>query len=143
MVEQGHCADLEQAFSRYLGAGKVGDIKAFWPELDEVVQWITDAGGLAVIAHPLKYRFTRNKLRRLIGDFQQAGGTAMEVFSGRQTRQDTESLLSLACSAGLEVSVGSDFHRDMEYGPRIGVDAGFAMGQATVWQRLEQRSKVV
>ena len=89
MVEQGHVADLNQAFDRYLGQGKTGDVKAFWPELAEVTGWIVAAGGVAVIAHPLKYRFTRMKLRRLVMDFMAAGGAAIEIISGRQTADQT------------------------------------------------------
>jgi predicted metal-dependent phosphoesterase TrpH len=66
LVEQGHVKDQNQAFDLYLGQGKMGDVKAFWPQLAEVTGWIVAAGGIAVIAHPLKYRFTGMKLRRFI-----------------------------------------------------------------------------
>ncbi len=86
MVQQGHVRDHNQAFDQYLGQGKTGDVKAFWPELAEVTRWIVASGGAAVIAHPLKYRFTGMKLRRLVVDFVAAGGCGIEVLSGYQTR---------------------------------------------------------
>ncbi len=55
MVAQGHVADHNEAFDKSLGQGKPGDVKAFWPELAEAVGWIVAAGGVAVLAHPLKY----------------------------------------------------------------------------------------
>lgn len=135
MVEQGHVKDHAQAFDKYLGQGKTGDVKAFWPELAQVVRWIVDAGGVAVMAHPLKYRYTRMKLRRLLLDFRAAGGQATELLSGYQTSDQTEQLRRLAHDLNLEVSVGSDFHRDGPYSPQVGVELPAIDGLIGVWQR--------
>lgn len=135
MVAAGHVADTSEAFDRYLGQGKRGDVKAFWPELAEVTRWIVAAGGVAVLAHPLKYRFTRMKLRRLAVDFKAAGGQAIEIISGRQTPDQVSQLSRLARELALEVSVGSDFHRDSPYGPRLGVELPPLKGLRGVWER--------
>ncbi|WP_238946806.1 PHP domain-containing protein [Seongchinamella unica] len=135
MVAQGHVRDHNEAFDKYLGQGKPGDVKAFWPELAEVVQWIAQAGGVAVIAHPLKYSFTRMKLRRLVKDFVAAGGQAMEVLSGRQTPDQSHRLQRLADEFGLQVSAGSDFHRDGPFNPDLGVELGRLQAATGVWQR--------
>lgn len=135
MVEQGHVRDPNQAFDRYLGQGKIGDVKAFWPELAEVTQWIESSNGVAVIAHPLKYRFTGTKLRRFIGAFVAAGGRGMEVLSGRQTTDQTKHLVRLAQDFDLEVSVGSDFHRDATYSAPLGVESAPFGDLRGVWQR--------
>lgn len=137
LVEQGHLADERTAFDRYLGAGKAGDVKAFWPDLAEVVAWISDAGGIAVLAHPLKYRLTGTKLRRLLGDFIGSGGRAVEIRSGRQSRDDVAHLLRLATSFDLLVSAGSDFHRDAGYSAPIGVDVSSLLACPNVWDVLE------
>lgn len=79
LTEAGVVRNAAQAFKRYLGNGKPGDVKAFWPELPEVVRWITEAGGVAVLAHPRKYQLTATKLRELTADFRRAGGQAIEV----------------------------------------------------------------
>ena len=136
LVEQGHVADHSKAFDRYLGQGKIGDVKAFWPERAEVTHWITQAGGAAVLAHRLKYRFTRMKLRRLVNDFAAAGGQAIEVISARQTPDQFKSLCSLARDFNLEVSVGSDFHRDGPYSPQLGVELPRLEGLHGVWSRF-------
>lgn len=122
MVSQGHVADANQAFDKYLGAGKPGDVKTCWPGMAEVTEWIVAAGGVAVLAHPLKYKMTRVKLKRCLKDFMAAGGSAMEVYSGRQTREQTLDLCEIANELGLLASAGSDFHAHWEYGPRLGVD---------------------
>ncbi len=138
MVAQGHVTDHGQAFDKYLGQGKIGDVKAFWPELVEVTRWIEASGGAAVIAHPLKYRFTRMKLRRLVVDFMDAGGSAIEVLSGYQSTDQTTQLKRLAAEFGLEVSIGSDFHRDGPYSPQLGVELPQLGGLRGVWERWAQ-----
>jgi 3',5'-nucleoside bisphosphate phosphatase len=135
MVEQGHVADHNEAFDKYLGQGKTGDVKAFWPQLAEVVDWIVAAGGTAVIAHPLKYKYTRMKLRRLVVDFKAAGGQAIEVLSGRQTQDQVTQLQRLATEFELQVSAGSDFHRDGPYSPQLGVSLPRVAQGAGVWNR--------
>ena len=135
MVGQGHVTDHNQAFDKYLGQGKTGDVKAFWPELAQVVEWIVAAGGVAVIAHPLKYNFTRMKLRRLVIDFMAAGGTGIEIASGYQTPDQSAQLRRLASEFALEVSVGSDYHRDAPYSPRPGVEIPALDGLRGVWER--------
>lgn len=110
LVERGVVAKPDAAFRRYLGNGRVGDIKACWPDLSDVVQWIVDAGGKAVLAHPRKYRLTNNKLRKLIGDFTGVGGSCIEVLSSGQSPQDTNYLARLCRELGCTASGGSDFH---------------------------------
>ena len=122
MVAEGHVKDANEAFDKYLGAGKRGDVKTCWPELAEVVDWITCAGGAAIFAHPLKYKLTRTKLRACLKDFMAAGGVGLEVFSGRQGPDQTRDLCRLAADFGLVASGGSDFHAHWEYGPSLGFD---------------------
>jgi predicted metal-dependent phosphoesterase TrpH len=133
LVGQAHVADVRAAFDRYLGAGKIGDVKAFWPELAEVCDWIVSSGGTAVLAHPLKYKYTRTKLRRLLTDFQNSGGRALEVRSGRQTPDQTRQLCRVAQEFGLLLSAGSDFHQDWQYGPNLGVEVSGFPAQPNLW----------
>ena len=137
MAEAGAVDSVTEAFDKYLGAGKIGDVKMFWPPLSDVVQAITRAGGVAILAHPLKYRLTGMKLRALINDFTAAGGGAIEVLNGRQPETDLKRLSQLAEGNGLMCSVGSDFHRDFEYGPKLGIDVERLPNGAYVWDALE------
>ena len=135
MVGQGHAKDHNQAYDRYLGQGKPGDVKECWPTLAEVVGWVEASGGTAVIAHPLKYRFTGLKLRRLVVDFMAAGGRGIEVRSGNQPPDQIKRIRRLADEFGLAVSVGSDFHRDVPYGAHLGVDTAPYEGLPGVWEQ--------
>ena len=112
------------------------DVKAFWPELAQVVSWIVAAGGTAVLAHPLKYKYTRMKMRRLVIDFARSGGTAIEVLSGRQTPDQIVQLQRLADEFELLASAGSDFHRDGPYNPELGVELRRLHSSKGVWQQF-------
>lgn len=134
MLAQGHVATVNEAFDKYLGQGKPGDVKAFWPELHEVTGWIVAAGGTAIVAHPLKYKLTHSKLRRLVAEFKAAGGTALELINGRQNPDQTAQLRRLALESELAVSAGSDFHRDSSFGPDLGLRFRAPAGLACAWE---------
>lgn len=111
LLQRGYVRSEDEAFERYLGAGKAGDVQVLWPTLEEVVAWILAAGGVPVLAHPLKYRQTAARLRRLVAAFKAAGGAALEVVVGRQGADDTRFMAQLCRQHELQASVGSDFHR--------------------------------
>lgn len=138
MVEAGIVKNAAQAFKRYLGAGKVGDVKAFWPELEEVIQWINSAGGLAVLAHPRKYQLTATKLRELTADFRRAGGRAIEVSTSGQSSGDLGFLTELCMREKLLASQGSDFHFPGAPWCELGRIAKMPDGLEPVWHHFKQ-----
>ncbi|WP_323844839.1 PHP domain-containing protein [Microbulbifer magnicolonia] len=140
LVQAGHVEDSARAFKRYLGAGKVGDVKVDWPQLEETIASIQAAGGSAVLAHPLKYGLTRTLLRRLLGDFLGSGGDAVELLCGRQnpvqTRELRQLLESVAAETGrshVHCSVGSDFHQPEQPWRELGC-ARLPEGVEPVWK---------
>lgn len=120
LVDIGHVRDLRQAYKKYLGDGKTGDVRQHWASLPDVVGWIRAAGGVAVLAHPAHYGQTMTKLRELLTDFHDAGGRAIEVVSGRQDATTTRRLAGLATEFSLLASCGSDFHRPAGHGVDLG-----------------------
>ena len=101
---------IAAAFKKYLGPGKPGDVKHFWPPLEIVTDWITASGGVAVLAHPAKYRMTNTKLAALIDEFRDHGGRAIEVLCGQQPTDVTRKLARLCSQRDMFASCGSDFH---------------------------------
>ena len=110
LVDIGKVRDIRSAFRKYLGAGKMGDIKQGWASMSEVVDWIVAADGVPVLAHPAKYKFTTTKLRAMFDDFKDAGGLGAEVVCGPQDEVVTKRLAGLAVDHELMASTGSDFH---------------------------------
>jgi predicted metal-dependent phosphoesterase TrpH len=137
LVDEGVVKDPAQAFKRHLGAGKPGDVKAFWPELEEVVHWIVEAGGVAVLAHPRKYRLTATKLRALVADFRRAGGRAMEVPTSGQSSGDLGFLAELCRREKLLGSQGSDFHFPGAPWCELGRIAKMPDGIEPVWHHFK------
>lgn len=116
LMNEGHVRSMNQAFGRYLGAGKVGDVKAMWPEMQQAVAWIVDSGGIAVMAHAHLYNMTRTKLKACLKEFIAAGGSAMEVAYGQMDNNQRGQMCALAKELGLQGSCGSDFHGPNRYG---------------------------
>lgn len=110
MVAAGYVRDHAQAFQRWLGAGKLGDVKQHWPSLESSVATLRAARAWISLAHPCHYDFTRSKRRRLVADFVAAGGHALEVANGPQVDSQIGMLAILAREFGLLASAGSDFH---------------------------------
>lgn len=136
LVSIGAVKNLEAAFKKYLGAGKLADVKFQWPAMQQVIGWIHAAGGKAVLAHPAKYEFTRTKMCALIADFAQAGGDAIEVVSGIQVSGLGEDLARIANQHHLYASCGSDFHMPKQSWQELGRFTALPAAARPVWELL-------
>ena len=136
LVAIGAVKNINAAFKKYLGAGKPADVKYQWPLMDQVIQWIHAAGGVAVLAHPAKYELTRTKMCALIDSFVAAGGDAMEVISGLQPSALTEDLLRIASAKSLHASCGSDFHLPGQAWQELGSFGRLPPTAKPVWELL-------
>jgi hypothetical protein len=110
LVEIGACANIPDVFKKYLSEGKPGYVPHRWASLAEAVGWIRGAGGIAVIAHPGRYRFSQLAQGQLFDEFKQLGGVAIEVVTGSHTPDQYPVYAQLANSYGFLASRGTDFH---------------------------------
>jgi len=110
LVEKGHAPTVRDVFKKFLLRNKPGHVSGRWAPLEDAVGWITGAGGQAVIAHPARYRLTRTKLRRLMGEFRECGGEGIEVVSGSHSKDECFTMARHAADTGLLASAGSDYH---------------------------------
>ncbi len=140
LVSAGIVKDTRAAFRKFLGAGKPGDVRHGWASLREVVCWILQAGGTAVLAHPAKYRLTNTRLRALATEFRDAGGAAIEVVCGPQSPNTTKRLAQLSRDLGLVASCGSDFHDDGNRWSRPGGFPPLPDDLTPVWTTWPTRS---
>lgn len=99
-----------KAFEKFLAPGKPGYVTQKWASLEDAVTWIKQSGGIAIIAHPARYKFTRTKLLKLITQFKEFGGSGIEVVSSSHSKEDIENITKIAVQENLLCSVGSDFH---------------------------------
>ncbi len=110
LVSHGYVASMEQAFKQYLARGRLAHVPGQWASVAETVAWIRAAGGFAVLAHPARYHLTSSKLRRLLREFKECGGVAIEVVSGSQAPAELPHMTQLATEFALLGSAGSDYH---------------------------------
>ena len=139
LVETGVCADTHAVFRRYLTEGKPGFVNHRWAGLGEAVRWITQAGGVAVIAHPGRYRLTVNEEFALFSEFKAHGGQGVEVLTGSHGQADRSKYAAMAQEFGLLASRGSDFHSPAESRTDLGSLPDLAGHLVPVWQALRHR----
>jgi len=139
LVEAGHCSDVSEVFRRYLTEGKPGYVEHRWARLGDAVRWITEAKGLAVIAHPARYSFTPTEEYALITEFIAHGGRGMEVVTGSHSAADAVKYADTALEFDLLASRGSDFHSPTESHTDLGKLNPLPGKLKPVWQALEHR----
>lgn len=139
LVESGACSDTHEVFRRFLVEGKPGFVQHRWATLREAVQWITGAGGMAVIAHPGRYRLTANEEYALFSEFKAHGGQGVEVVTGSHTAAHAAKYADMAIELGLFASRGADFHSPEESQVDLGSLPALPSRLTPVWQALEHR----
>ena len=136
LVETGVCTDTGAVFRRYLTEGKPGYVAHAWAGLGEAVRWITQAGGVAVIAHPGRYKLSVNEEFALFSEFKAHGGRGVEVLTGSHGSADTAKYTDMAREFGLLASRGSDFHSPAESRVELGSLPHLPGSLTPVWQAL-------
>lgn len=133
LVATGVCNDMHKVFESYLVPGKPGYVDHRWATLADAVKWIDAAGGVAVVAHPARYKVSAAELRRLFADFRDCGGRAIEVACGSHTAEQTAMFGRIAQEFGFMGSRGSDFHGPDESWVDVGNAAQLPAGVTPVW----------
>ena len=132
LIASGIAPDMHAVFRRYLTEGKPGYVEHRWARLGDAVRWIRAAGGVAVIAHPGRYKFTPTEEYALFSEFQAHGGEGVEVVTGSHHAGDVAKYTEMALEFGLLASRGSDFHDPAE----SRLDLGLVPGQLALSSRL-------
>lgn len=135
LVERGVVKDMKAAFKRYLVPGKPGYVPHAWAPLADAVGWIHAAGGQAVLAHPGRYPLTATGMRRLLADFRDCGGDAIEILSSSHSAAQAIEYATYARVFGLAGSSGSDFHDPDESWIDLGGLPPLPAGVTPVWDR--------
>ncbi|MEN9436575.1 MAG: hypothetical protein RIR09_1230 [Pseudomonadota bacterium] len=139
LVEAGVCKDTNEVFRKYLTEGKPGFVAHRWASLRDAVRWITGAGGMAVIAHPARYKFTPNEEFALFTEFKELGGGGVEVVTGSHTAAEYLVYADMAREFGLAASRGSDFHSPNETHTELGTLPPLPNNLTPVWDALASR----
>lgn len=136
LVERGVCADVREVFARFLVEGKPGYVPHRWARLPDAIEWIAGAGGVAVLAHPGRYRIDATQLWALVGEFREAGGRGIEVVTGSHTPAQYGQFARFAREFDLLASRGSDFHDPDESRVDLGRLPSLPADLTPVWSVL-------
>ncbi|HWI81851.1 3',5'-nucleoside bisphosphate phosphatase [Ramlibacter sp.] len=139
LVETGVCRETGEVFRRYLTEGHPGFVPHRWAALKDAVRWIHEAGGVAVIAHPARYRLTANEEYALFTEFKAHGGLGVEVVTGSHTAAEYLRYAEAAREFGLVASRGSDFHSPDESHTDLGRLPDLPGELTPVWEMLADR----
>jgi len=139
LVETGVCADTQEVFRRFLVEGKPGFVPHRWATLGDAVRWIVAAGGVAVVAHPARYKFSPTEEYALFTEFKGHGGRGVEVTTGSHTAAEAERYAGTAREFDLLASRGSDFHSPDESRIDLGGLPALPTGLTPVWETLQSR----
>ncbi len=134
LVAEKQAKSPQDAFRRLLGKGCPGYVASPGAGLTEAVNWITGAGGIAILAHPLAYGLTRLWLPLVLEAFRKAGGSAIEVVYGRNTPAENRKSAQLAREYHLKASLGSDYHGPRQGGVRLGELPALPADLEPVWR---------
>ena len=139
LIERGVCKETNEVFRKFLTEGKPGFVPHKWASLKDAVTWITGAGGMAIIAHPARYKFSPNEEYALFTEFKNHGGQGVEVVTGSHSVAEYQIYAQTATEFGLAASRGSDFHSPDESHTELGT-LPFLPGTLTpVWEVLSSR----
>ena len=137
LVDSGVCKDTNEVFANYLIDGKPGYVGHEWANLTDAVNWITQAGGIAVIAHPGRYNYTSLQLNELYAEFKELGGRGIEVVTGSHTKDEYKTFAKVALQHGFLASRGSDFHSPTESHVDLGTLPNLPSQLQPVWLEFQ------
>ncbi len=110
LIQEGVCKDMKSVFKRFLTGKKPGGVGGKWAQFNEVIEWIHAAGGQAVLAHPLRYRMTNTKVKRMMSDLAVNGCDGVEVVTAHSSQEEINLISQWAYELDLLASSGSDYH---------------------------------
>ena len=142
LVESGVCKDTYEVFRKYLTEGKPGYVPHSWAKLGDAVSWIVQSGGVAVIAHPGRYKFTANEEFAFFSEFKTHGGQGVEVVTGSHTVAEYVEYAAVAKEFGMAASRGSDFHSPDESRIDLGTLPMLPGDLTPVWELVKDNIKL-
>ncbi|MCX7161556.1 MAG: 3',5'-nucleoside bisphosphate phosphatase [Betaproteobacteria bacterium] len=136
IAEQGHARDVKSVFDYWLAKGKPGYVEHAWATLGDALNWIIGAGGIAVIAHPGRYRMSKAERQELFIAFKDLGGRGIEVLSGPAKDEEVREFSRIAREFGFLASRASDFHGPGESWMDLGKLPDLPDDMTPVWSQL-------
>lgn len=134
LVKTGRAPDVKSVFQRYLVEGKPGFVQHEWASLADALGWIHASGGISVIAHPGRYKFSRSEMQAFVAQFRDCGGAGIEVVTGSHAPDQYVEFARISREFSLRASRGSDYHGKGESRADLGALPPLPEDVRAVWQ---------
>ena len=119
-VNRGYVQNISEAFKseKFLAAKAVQRLKQMPYPTADAIKLIQGAGGVAVLAHPMKVKGIGEKsseeffgnLVKLLAKLKELGLYGLECYHPSASEQDSEMLVEIAHKLDLKITRGSDYH---------------------------------
>ncbi len=123
LYEHGMIPSIQTAFEKYIGDHCKCYVNRFKVTPMDAVHLIKEAGGIAILAHPLLYHMSDANLQKLIDDMKVAGLDGIEAIYCTYSPSEERQMKKLAQDNGLLISGGSDFHGTTK--PKLNLGTGY------------------
>lgn len=110
LIDRGIARSKDHAFKNYLTNKGKFSAAAQWCTISTAITAIKEAGGIAILAHPNRYNISNHKLKRLVAEFAEGQGEAMEVSYSNLDPNALAHMGALCAENNLWASTSSDFH---------------------------------
>jgi 3',5'-nucleoside bisphosphate phosphatase len=114
LVRKKYASSIEDAFDRFLGSGKAGDVPKEKVTAEQGLEMILSAHGIAVCAHPVSLGLPDSDLKKFLGKYIPIGLAGMECYSNMHSDDLVKRYCAIADSLSLFITGGSDFHGDKD-----------------------------
>ena len=141
LVEHGYVKTNQDAFNKYLSINCSYYVPREYLDPGEAINLIQSAGGLAILAHPLLYKYSLAEVEQLVSDLTNQGLDGIEAIYSSNVGFDEGHMRHLANKYGLVISGGSDFHGANKQGLDLGIGRGNLKIPYSVLEKLEERIK--
>lgn len=117
LVEKGYGTSIQDIFDRYIGADCSAYVPSTWPPVEEAIEIIHNAGGIAVLAHPGIYKLPEGKdLDTMIPAWKEAGLDGIEARHPSHSKKSEKRYKRIAKEFNLFWTASSDFHGPQKAG---------------------------
>ena len=141
IAEHGYTANKEEAFKLYLSPKGPYYVPRNFLEPEFAISLIHEAGGIAVLAHPLLYHYSLEEIHTLIKYLVDLGLDGIEVIYSMNEENEEETLQNLASQYGLLITGGSDYHGSNKPQIQIGKGRGNLAIPYEILEKIELRMK--
>jgi len=142
LVVRGFSPNINHAMETHLGYGTAASkVPRIALEPKEAIDMVRGAGGLTVLAHPLRYGLPYHKVALLIGELKAMGLNGVEAIYYNHTPGEEKMLTTWAKELNLGISGGTDFHGDNKPEIQLGTGLGNLQIPKEIWTNLQKIQK--